>query len=163
MRVAGIIKNSVVNGVGIRDVIFLQGCPHHCRECHNPETWDMNGGVEHGILQLYHLFEDSHNNLTISGGDPMIQLDDLERLLYIFYLNTNKTVWIYTGYKFEDFPIETWRKLAKLNVEVIVDGQFEIDKKDLTLEFRGSSNQRIIDLKKSVDVGEVVLWENSTK
>lgn len=158
MRVAGIIKNSVVNGIGIRDVIFLQGCEHHCKGCHNPETWNPNGGIEYGVLTLYHLFDKSTNNLTISGGDPLLQLDDLERLLYIFYLNTEKTVWIYTGYKFEDIPMNAWTRLSKLNVEVVVDGRFEIDKKDLTLEFRGSSNQRIIDLKKSVEHGEVVLW-----
>ena len=163
MRIAGIIKNSVVNGVGIRDVIFTQGCVHKCKECHNPETWDFNGGVEYGVLKLYHLFENSNNNLTISGGEPMFQLVELLQLLRIFHRNTNKTVWIYTGYEFSDISFETWEMLANLNVEVVVDGKFEVDKKDLTLEFRGSSNQRIIDLKKTVEYGEVILWENSMK
>lgn len=158
MRVAGTIKNSVVNGIGIRDVIFLQGCLHHCKECHNPETWDLVGGTEIGITALYKQFERSSNNMTISGGEPLLQSNDLFQLLYIFYLNTDKTFWLYTGYRFDDIPMETWEKLCKLRVEVVVDGKFDIDKKDLTLQFRGSSNQRLIDLPKSVTKGEVVLW-----
>ena len=159
MKVAGTIFNSVVNGHGIRDVIFLQGCLHHCKSCHNSETWNIDGGTELGITALYKKFENSNNNITISGGEPLLQLEDLERLLYIFYLNTNKTVWLYTGYTFEEIDIKTWQKLAKLNVEVVVDGRFEIDKKDLTLQFRGSSNQRLIDLPKSIANETVVLWE----
>ena len=161
MRVAGMIRDSVVNGIGIRDVVFLQGCPHHCQECHNKETWNVEGGIELGAYYIFDKLKDSPNNLTISGGEPLIQLEELERLLYLFYLNSNKTVWLYTGYKFEEISILTWEKLAKLNVEVVVDGEFEIDKKDLTLEFRGSSNQRLIDLKKTIKKGEIVLWENT--
>lgn len=163
MRIAGMIKDSMRNGYGIRDVIFLQGCPHRCKQCHNPDTWNVDGGIELGAYYLFDKLKDSPNNLTISGGEPLIQLPELERLLYLFYVNSNKTVWIYTGYKFEEISILTWEKLSKLNVEVVVDGEFEIDKKDSSLEFRGSSNQRLIDLKKSVAAGEVILWENSTK
>ena len=160
LRVAGTISNSVVNGVGIRDVIFLQGCSHHCKGCHNPETWSFDDGTEIGITALYKQFLNSDNNLTISGGEPLLQLDELYQLLYLFYLNTNKKVWLYTGYEFEDIPIEIWSKLNKLGVEVVVDGKFEIDKKDLTLQFRGSSNQRLIDLNETLKIGSIVFWED---
>ena len=158
MRMAGIIKNSVVNGIGIRDVIFLQGCPHHCKGCHNPQTWDNLGGVERTYQELVDMFDGSSNNITISGGEPLLYLwDDLLPLLCEFK-QQGKSIWLYTGYRYEDLELTELLLLSEF-VEVLVDGRFEIDKKDLTLRFRGSSNQRLIDLPKSVKEGKVILWE----
>lgn len=159
MRVAGIIKNSVVNGIGIRDVVFLQGCKHHCKGCHNPETWNETGGEERGYRELAEEFSDSSNNLTISGGEPLIQFVSVYRFMRHVYETQGKRFWLYTGYRYEEVPGWAWQMLSEF-VDVVVDGRFELDKKDLRLQFRGSSNQRLIDLPKTIIKDEIVLWED---
>jgi anaerobic ribonucleoside-triphosphate reductase activating protein len=162
MRIAGIIKNSVVNGVGIRDVIFTQGCPHRCQGCHNPETWKFDGGTEMTVDKLAKEFKDSANDITISGGEPFWNYQDLFNIILELKVDhPNKKFWIYTGYKFEELPERVLSYLQYLNVEVIVDGAFEEDKKDPDLRFRGSSNQRIIDFKKTMESGQIVSWEET--
>lgn len=158
MKVAGVIKNSVVNGIGVRDALFLQGCAHGCKGCHNPQTWDQNGGEHRTIRSLVQEFADSPNQMTISGGEPLLQYLDLVELMWVLNTYHNKRFWIYTGYTYENIP-HSWLEELSHYVDVLVDGRFEIDKKDLTLPFRGSSNQRLIDLPKSVETGEIVLWE----
>lgn len=158
MKVAGIIKNSVVNGVGVRDTLFLQGCKHGCKGCHNPKTWNPQGGEEISIRNLVLEFSGSENQMTISGGEPLLQYLDLVELMWVLNTYHNKRFWLYTGYTYEQIAPSWLEELANY-VDVLVDGKFEIDKKDLTLPFRGSSNQRLIDLPKSVAKGEVVLWE----
>lgn len=157
MRVAGFIKSSVVNGEGIRDVIFVQGCPHHCKGCHNPHTWDFFGGTEMTPEEIRLELADSCHDVTISGGEPMVQ-PDLERLIWILQAD-KKDIWLYTGYRFEDIPMDVWESLWWAGLNVVVDGRYEADKRDLTLQFRGSSNQRIINLKRTLEENKVVLWE----
>ena len=159
MQIAGILKNSVVNGEGIRDVVFVQGCPHHCKGCHNPHTWNPEGGRHMSVWEVFKELEDSPNNVTISGGEPLNQFHSVECLIHYFHLGQGKTIWLYTGYQFEEISRSNWLRLLYVGVEVVVDGRFEEDKKDLTLQFRGSSNQRLIDLRKTLDQGQVVLWE----
>lgn len=162
MRIAGIIRDSLVNGVGIRDVIFVQGCPHRCPGCHNPQTWKFDSGTERFIADLVDEFTDSSNNITISGGEPFwdtYNLINLTEQLSMRY--PTKTIWVYTGYRFEELSRNVLEELLYNNVEVIVDGRYEEDKRDVTLQFRGSSNQRIIDIKKSLLRGEVVQWEDA--
>lgn len=159
MRVAGIIKNSVANGIGVRDVIFLQGCKHKCEGCHNPHTWDMEGGEEYSIEEVLAELSESKNNITISGGEPLLQFDALFHLAMKFNSLQNKSVWVYTGCKYEDIPFFMKWTLSH-HVDVLVDGPFEQDKKDLTLQFRGSSNQRLIDLPKSVEQLKVIEWSD---
>ena len=158
MRIAGILKNSVVNGEGIRDVIFTQGCPHHCKGCHNPSTWDVDGGKAIGVDEIVKELSNSTNDVTISGGEPLIQQSEVEELLAKLSQH-NKSAWLYTGYKYEDIPTKTWKRLRVVGLRVVVDGEFELAKKDLRLQFRGSSNQRIIDLTKTLQSGKIVLWE----
>lgn len=156
MRVAGIIRNSVVNGIGIRDVIFLQGCMHHCKGCHNPETWKVEGGKVYTVEELVAEFEDSTNDITISGGEPFLQFEEMFHFIKAMRMK-GKHVWLYTGYTYEEIPwFELWMLAGY--VDVLVDGRFEVNKKDLKLKFRGSSNQRLINLKKSVELRQVVLW-----
>ena len=157
MRVSGFINNSVVNGIGIRDVLFLQGCEHHCKGCHNPQTWSTLHGVEADVSLVAERLRDNGNNVTISGGEPLLQYNELIQLLRILK-EDNINIWLYTGFTLEEIPEHRLKVLADY-VDVIVDGRFEEDKKDLTLRFRGSSNQRIIDLPKSVELGKIVLWE----
>ena len=159
MRIAGIIRNSVVNGVGIRDVIFFQGCTHHCKGCHNPDTWNLLGGREMTTTQLLTETRRSPNDFTISGGEPLLQYLDLVHYMSLMDKYHHKRFWLYTGFTYEEIP-NTWLLELSKYVDVLVDGRFEEDKKDLKLRFRGSSNQRLIDLPKSGEKGEVVLWEN---
>jgi anaerobic ribonucleoside-triphosphate reductase activating protein len=158
MKVAGIIKNSVVNGVGVRDTLFLQGCPHHCKGCHNPQTWAYYDGEDRTVRSLVQEFADSPNQMTISGGEPLLQYLDLIELMWVLNTYHGKRFWLYTGYRYDQIA-KSWLEELSHYVDVLVDGRFVIDKKDLTLPFRGSSNQRLIDLPKSVATGEVVLWE----
>lgn len=157
MRVAGIIRNSVVNGIGIRDVIFLQGCEHYCKGCHNPETWSKEDGVELDIYELANQLKDSKNHMTISGGEPLLQYSEVLRLMNLLNRSKGTRFWLYTGFKYDEIPPEYLEELAKY-VDVLVDGQFELEKKDLTLRFRGSSNQRLIDLPRSVANKKVIEW-----
>ena len=160
MRVAGIIKNSVVNGIGIRDVLFLQGCPPHCKGCHNPQTWNVLGGEKERPVDIaVELHSDSENDVTISGGEPLLQYSEVIELMDIMNFYYGTRFWLYTGYTYEALPPDALEELSKY-VDVLVDGRFEIDKKDLTLQFRGSSNQRLIDLPKSVANNKIILWED---
>jgi anaerobic ribonucleoside-triphosphate reductase activating protein len=158
MRLAGMIKNSVVNGTGIRDVVFLQGCPHQCIGCHNAHTWNASGGYWKTIPELMEELADSNNDITISGGEPLTQYSELLTFMEMVSKTQNKRFWLYTGYHYEDLLPSALEELAKY-VDVLVDGPFEIDKKDLRLQFRGSSNQRLIDLPKSVANNKIILWE----
>lgn len=159
MRVAGIIRNSVVNGIGIRDVIFLQGCQHHCKGCHNPQTWRLDGGTNYSIMELVDELKDSPNDITISGGEPLLQFSEVIRFMKYMSKNYGKRFWLYTGYTYREIPSYQLCLLAKY-VDVLVDGRFKIEKKDLTLQFRGSSNQRLINLPISWEEGIVIKWED---
>lgn len=161
MRIAGIVRDSITNGIGIRDVLFVQGCPHRCRGCHNPHTWDFTKGDEMTIKSIIELFRDSPNNITISGGEPFYYPVELCTLVgHLHYEYPNKTFWIYTGYKVDELNPNDLRFLSRCKVEVIVDGKFDVDKRNPTLRFRGSTNQRLIDVRKTVQRGQIVSWED---
>lgn len=158
MRIAGIMQSSTVDGIGIRDVIFLQGCKHHCTNCHNKSTWDVNGGEEISVQRIIDLFENSIHDVTLSGGEPLLQYDELIELMKRINEEQDKRFWLYTGFRYDEIPPNMLSELSKY-VDVMVDGRFEETNKDVSLHFRGSSNQRLIDLPKSVKEEKVVLWE----
>ena len=158
MKVAGIIQNSVVNGIGVRDVIFFQGCEHHCPGCHNPKTWDINGGEEMSVQRIAEIFKASEHDITLSGGEPLLQFDEIMELMKYINEEQGKRFWLYTGFRYDEIPPSMLSELSKY-VDVMVDGRFEESNKDLKLAVRGSSNQRLIDLPKSVEKGRVILWE----
>lgn len=160
MRIAGTLSCSLVNGAGVRYVIFTQGCYHNCKGCQNPDTHDPNGGYEVTVDELVEDIK-SHKHIdgiTLSGGDPFLQQDEcidlIEKLSPI-------NVWCYTGFTFEDlFSIQFGDVMYNLlldYIDVLVDGKFEENLKS-DCKFRGSSNQRIIDVKKSLKEKEVVLY-----
>lgn len=149
MRLAGILRDSIVDGEGIRDVIFFQGCEHHCPGCHNTQTWQLDGGMEISTGAIANALKNSTNDVTISGGDPLLQPIALLSLCRQLRLQ-GKTIWLYTGYRFEDRSIEYWDSLMRWGVVALVDGRFEKDRADPKLKFRGSSNQRILNLRASV-------------
>ena len=160
MRLAGIVRDSIVDGVGIRDVIFVQGCNHHCKGCHNQQTWDYNGGEHWFNGDIINELANSNNDITISGGEPMNQFVQVYDLVQMIRNSTNKRIWMYTGNTITTPISRVYQKLAPY-VDVIVDGQFVEELKDKNLRFRGSSNQRIIDLPKTVKENKIVLWEET--
>lgn len=154
MRLAGIVRDSIVDGEGIRDVIFTQGCSHKCKGCHNQQTWDYGGGEHWFVGDIVKELSNSTNDVTISGGEPFDQYASLYRLVELLS-KQGKRIWIYTGNTLRE-PIGTPYKLLAQYVDVIVDGRFVEKLKDPTLLFRGSSNQRLIDLKRSVKEQRIV-------
>lgn len=165
IRLASTLQSdSIVDGEGIRTVVWTQGCPHHCPFCHNPQTHDFKGGK---LFEIEEIKEEIKNlkgqdGITLSGGDPMVQpLECLELAKYAHSLGMN--VWCYTGYLFEDvLKNEKMKKLLE-EIDVLVDGEFLIDEFSMDLYYRGSRNQRVIDVKKSLEYGEVVLIEKYMK
>ena len=161
MRIANWISDSIVDGPGLRLTVFTQGCPHRCPGCHNPETWDPAGGREVPLEELEALLAGSPllQGLTLSGGEPFLQAEDcaaLARLAHERGLN----VWTYTGYTYERLlEGELPGALALLEqTDVLVDGPFLLAEKSYEALFRGSANQRLIDVKQSRAAGRVVLW-----
>ena len=148
-------SDSIVDGEGIRSVIWFQGCPHHCLECQNPETWAFDAGYEIKISDLKQQISELEfqAGVTFSGGDPMAQPEALAELAKCVKDN-NMNVWCYTGYTFEELMNLVDKNdvyiSALNNIDVLVDGKFEIRKKSFDVKFRGSTNQRIIDVKKSL-------------
>lgn len=171
MNYADIKRIDVANGPGVRVSLFVSGCTHHCKGCFNPETWDFNYGqrfTEDEIEEVLRYLEPDYiKGLSLLGGEPFEysnQAGLLPLMRRIKAVYPDKDVWCYTGFDFEKDIKErmmiNWPETRELisYIDIIVDGRFEEDKKDLTLRFRGSSNQRIIDVKKSLEAGEVVLW-----
>lgn len=162
-RYAGIDKCDVNNGNGIGVTLFVQGCSHHCKCCHNQSTWDFCGGFEFTQITFNDLFNELSNKsisrFTLSGGEPFDNVEFTYFLCEKFKtLYPKKQLWIYTGYTFETMiQDKRYYNILKL-CDVLVDGEFKIEEKDLRLQFRGSKNQRIIDVQKSINQNKTVLW-----
>lgn len=165
LRVAGIAKESIVDGPGIRLVIFTQGCPHRCRGCHNPQTHDLAGGDVVDTDYLLSLAGRAKliRGVTFSGGEPFLQpapLAQLGRQIKALGLN----IVTYTGYLYEELvALGRSDKAVKellTCTDILVDGPFRMEERDISLAFRGSRNQRLIDIPKSVAAGKVVQWED---
>lgn len=162
IRLSGIVKESIVDGPGIRYVIFSQGCPHRCKGCQNPQTFDENGGYDEDTEKI---MEDIKKNplisgVTFSGGEPFLQAKSFAKLAKESH-KIGLNVMSYTGYIFEDIVNKfdekpDWKELIE-NIDILVDGPFDLSKKSLLLKFRGSENQRIIDVKKSLKDSKVTL------
>ena len=148
LRVLDIVAGTSVDGPGLRTSIYFAGCTHHCPECHNPESWDPSGGRIMSIEEIVNRIEEEDFNVTFSGGDPLFQIEPLIALAKAIKRN-GRNIWCYTGYKLEDILANGRLKPILNEIDVIVDGRFEKDRRDVSLKFRGSGNQRIIDLRKS--------------
>lgn len=162
MRIAGIIPESIVDGEGLRYTIFFQGCKHHCKGCHNPETWDLNGGYEMSIEELIQDIKENSDlieGITLSGGDPFVQQELLSFLQMFRKEFNNLNVWAYTGYHFETLLEKPIFKQCLEYIDVLVDAPFVLSKRSTALKFKGSSNQRIIDVRKSLETNNVHLYK----
>ena len=166
----GIIRNvDVANGEGVRVSLFVSGCPHRCKGCFNPETWDFSYGQPFGeeqIQTILNCLRPAHiRGLSLLGGEPLAPENQpavLELVKRVKETFPQKDIWCYTGYLFEPLAAGRVGALSRQLLErmdILVDGPFVEEKKDLNLRFRGSSNQRIIRLRPSLERGEVCLWE----
>lgn len=151
MRIVDYTPNSTVDGVGVRQVFWTAGCPHHCKGCHNPQTWDYDTGNDWDNSEIVSMALKSPYNVTFSGGDPFIQSHDLHYVLR--QIKPFKNVWVYTGYTWEELMERTLPKRTLQYIDVLVDGRFVEELRDSDLLFRGSSNQRLIDVQKSLKEG----------
>jgi len=145
-----ITYSSSVDGTGFRDVLFVNFCPHHCEGCHNPETWDKANGRDVSIDYCFErLTESSITNVTFSGGEPMCQADALYELGKRL-IEAGKNIWIYSGYTFEEIIKDEKKKRLLSLCTVLVDGKFILAEKGINMRFKGSKNQRILDVQKSL-------------
>ncbi|SRR5699024_3040617 len=160
MRYHNITKDDMLNGDGLRVVLWVAGCSHCCRECQNPQTWDPNGGIPFDQEAKDELFEQLGktyiSGITFSGGDPLHKnnITEITRLAKeIREKFPDKTIWLYTG--------SLWESIQKEEIvrylDVCVDGEFIVEQKDTSLKWKGSANQRVIDVKKTLAAGKVVL------
>ena len=162
LRIAGVVRESIVDGPGIRFAVFCQGCAHGCPGCHNPQSHDYGGGYDCSLADILEKFDEDPllKGITFSGGEPMDQAESF------YYLGEeikkrNKDIVVFTGYTYEELAEmndEYVKKLLDIT-DILIDGRFVAEKKDLTLRFRGSSNQRIIDMNKTRESGEIRLAE----
>lgn len=164
IRIAGTVEDSIVDGPGLRFVVFTQGCPHRCDGCHNPETHDFAGGM---VTTTDALFEQCMENplcsgVTFSGGEPFCQAEALYELGSRFK-SAGKHLMCYSGWTFEELLAKAQReesvgKLLSI-ADVLVDGKFDISKRSLSLQYRGSSNQRLINVQESLKTGTTVVYD----
>ena len=150
IRILDIKYGTSVDGIGLRTSLYCAGCENHCVGCHNPQSWDENGGEAIPIEELFSRIVDADMNVTFTGGDPMFHPEGFIKLARMIKENTDKTIWCYTGYRFEDLLLHPIRRELVELCDVIVDGRYIKEEKDISLHFRGSRNQRIIDVKKSL-------------
>ena len=178
------------NGDGLRVVLWLSGCSHRCKGCQNPQTWDVNSGIPFDKYAKEELFrelsKDYISGITFTGGDPLHEnnLEEVAKLIFeIRKTLPNKNIWIYTGYQIEDLDYlketnkylngecdfesainKEYENLIRLKIlsecDVLVDGKYKEELRDVSLHWCGSSNQRVIDIQESLEKGEIVLWSS---
>lgn len=149
MRLAGFIQNSISNGKGIRSVVFVQGCPHHCKGCHNQHTWDFDLGAEKTVEEVFDMIKNEMpliNGVTFSGGEPMCQAKELIELSKLIKSETDLDIWCYTGCELDQLSNRYQKELLNY-IDVLVTGQFKEELKQGSPRYVGSCNQQIINLK----------------
>ncbi len=164
IQMYGIVEDSIVDGPGLRFSVFVQGCPHHCKGCHNPESWNIEGGYQQSLDALVQEIEAAKltQGITLTGGEPF---DQAPQLAYVVRElkehNPALSIWAYSGYHYEDLLVDANKRGTKELLDlcdVLVDGPFIQELNSYELIWKGSSNQRVIDLKKTRIRGEVILW-----
>lgn len=172
MHYADIKKADIANGVGVRVSVFVSGCTHHCKNCFNSEAWDFNYGNEFTENEINRVIKELDHpyvaGLSLLGGEPLEHVNQqglLPLLKKVKEKFPDKNIWCYSGYTFETDIMgkmyNNWKETPEIlsYIDVLVDGKFEEEKKDIKLRFRGSSNQRILDVKKSLKENKAVLFE----
>ena len=160
IRISGIVQDSVVDGQGIRMTIFTQGCPHHCAGCHNPHTHDPNGGYEITVSEIIDQMRSNPmlDGITFSGGEPFEQIEAIKLIAHAAH-RLKLSVWCYTGWTWEEIMRDPHKLGLLTYFDVLVDGRFVHEQRSLCLKWRGSSNQRVIDVVESLYHNKIVLLE----
>lgn len=164
-----ISKDDQLNGDGLRVVLWVSGCKHHCPECQNKQTWEVDSGIPFDYSAFSEIFEelkkDYISGITFSGGDPLHSsnlYDILNLCISIKSHYKNKSIWLYTGYTFEELIDHSYLGHKRRSIleycDVLVDGRYEKDLRNANLKWRGSSNQRVIDVQRSLKEHKIVLW-----
>ena len=169
MRFAGIMENDFTDGIGISVSFWTQGCPHHCKGCHNPDTWDFNGGnvlpdnyIQKTIESIYK--NGVRRNLSVLGGEPLC--NENSEIVYNLLRGVKEhdssiRTFLWTGYSYEDLlkSENSYTRDSLKYIDVLIDGPFILKYRDITLHLKGSTNQRVIDVVKSLEEDRVVLFE----
>ncbi|MDR1717305.1 MAG: anaerobic ribonucleoside-triphosphate reductase activating protein [Dysgonomonas sp.] len=162
ISILDIVHDTTVDGPGFRTAIYAAGCTHLCKGCHNPHSWNIQNGKTYSIDNLLEEIKESEfANVTFTGGDPFMQVEGFTELARRIKSETDKNIWCYTGYIYEQ--IIRSERLSRIlpYIDVLVDGRYVESLKDESLIFRGSSNQRLIDVGKSLKSAAVVIWNNN--
>ena len=160
LAILRIVEDTMVDGPGMRTAIYAAGCTHHCPGCHNPQSWDIRAGREMTVEDILRpILADPFADVTFTGGDPMMQPEGFTELARAIKGRSSKTIWCYTGYTYETLLAMPAQRELLQYIDVLVDGPFIQRLRDEQLRFRGSSNQRLIDVPRSLSKGETVLWE----
>ena len=158
-RVADIIRGTTVDGPGFRTSIYLSGCSHHCEGCHNPATWNPDYGEIMSLDDIMDIVREEDFNVTLSGGDPLFN-PETTGLLINALKNDGRTVWVYTGFTWEEIIKDISLLRVIKEADVVVDGRFVKELMDPDLPFRGSLNQRLIDVKESLEKQRIVEYSS---
>ena len=159
LAILRIVEDTMVDGPGFRTAIYAAGCTHHCLGCHNPQSWDIRAGREMTTEEiLVPILADPFADVTFTGGDPMMQPEGFTELACAIKEQSHKTIWCYTGYTYETLLTMPAQRELLRHIDVLVDGPFIQNLRNEQLRFRGSSNQRTIDVQRSLESGTVILW-----
>lgn len=163
LRMCGIERESIVDGPGFRYVVFVQGCPHRCPGCHNPESHDFDAGQDMTVQEIFEEFKQNEHlhGITLSGGEPFCQAPALVELVKLVR-SLGKDVMAFSGWTYEELLAKNDPAVNELLdlTDILVDGRYEEAERNLTLVYRGSENQRVIDMKKTREAGNVVLYQS---
>lgn len=160
LAILRIIEDTTVDGPGMRTAVYAAGCTHRCPGCHNPQSWDIRAGRLMNVEEILHpILSDPFADVTFTGGDPMMQPEGFAELARAIRERSRKTIWCYTGYTYEALLTMPARRELLQHIDVLVDGPFVQSLRDEQLRFRGSSNQRLIDIPRSLRAKQVILWE----
>ncbi len=160
ISVIDIVEDTMVDGPGFRTSIYCAGCPNACPGCHNPQSWDIKSGRNMTTDEIMKVIEaDPYANVTFSGGDPMFQPEGFTELAKAIHQRTDKNIWCFTGFTFEAIEKNPRQQQLLQQIDVLVDGPYIQSLRDPDLMFRGSSNQRIINVRESLKKGSVVLHQ----
>jgi anaerobic ribonucleoside-triphosphate reductase activating protein len=161
LSILKIVEDTTVDGPGFRTTIYAAGCNHHCPGCHNPQSWDIEEGVYYTVTEILDIVKRAEfSNVTFSGGDPLMQPEAFTELARRIHYETRKTIWCYTGYQYEQILMSSKLSGILPYIDVLVDGRYVESLRDEALRFKGSANQRIIDVTASLATGKIVFWTN---
>ena len=158
LRVLHIVEGTSVDGPGLRTSIYMAGCNHHCPGCHNPASWNPLGGEERTLDELMQVIAYNEAPVTLSGGDPLQQSAGTRALIQRITRELGYNVWCYTGYTWEEIVADPVLLDVVRELDVLVDGPFVMAERDIALRFRGSRNQRLIDVQRTLDTEQLTLW-----